>query len=132
MFTVGKNMQELDFVMLTPQVTYYRVLDKESLSNEYVYWYFNNPIFLNEMNEYAGVGSTRAYIGITKQRQLKFSYPDMAKQNEIVSRLNFMSKEILRLEPIYKDKLKALDELKKSLLQKAFSGELTESKGIAA
>ncbi len=127
--TIGRSAilsTELDYVMLTPQVTYYRVLDKASLNNEYVYWYFNNPIFLNEMNEYAGVGSTRAYIGITKQRQLKFSYPDMAKQNEIVSKLNYMSKEIVRVEPIYKSKLLALDELKKSLLQKAFSGELAK------
>ena len=123
---------ELDYVILTPQVTYYRVMDEMSLSNEYLYWYFNNPIFLNEMNEYAGVGSTRAYIGITKQLKLKFSYPEITVQNNIVSKLNFMSKEIFRLEPIYTKKLNSLDELKQSLLQKAFSGELTKTEGYAA
>jgi len=133
--TIGRSAilsTKLDYVMLTPQVTYYRILDESRLSNKYVYWYFNNPIFLNEMNGYASVGSTRAYIGITKQRLLKFSYPKMAKQEDIVSKLNFMSKEITRLKPFYVNKLLALDELKKSLLQKAFSGELTKSKGIAA
>lgn len=138
--TIGRTAilkTDLDYVMLTPQVTYYRVLDNKTLNNEYVYWYFNNPIFLNEMNKYAGVGSTRAYIGITKQRKLKFTYPVIAKQKKIVSKLKLMSKEIAGLEPIYKAKLSAIDELKKSILQKAFSGELTataeqpEKQGIA-
>jgi len=36
------------------------------------------------------------------------------------------------LEVIYQEKLHALDELKKSILQKAFSGELTKQKEGAA
>jgi type I restriction enzyme S subunit len=128
--TIGRTAilkTDLDYVMLTPQVTYYRVLDNQTLINEYVYWYFNNPTFLNEMNEYAGVGSTRAYIGITKQRKLKFTYPEIGKQKVIVSKLKLMSKELADLEPIYKAKLLAIDELKTSILQKAFNGKLTVS-----
>ncbi len=133
--TIGRSAilsTELDYVMLTPQVTYYRVLNEASLSNKYVYWYFNSPTFLSEMNEYAGVGSTRAYIGITKQRQLKFSYPNLAKQNAIVSKLDFLSKKVVGLQPVYERKLLTLDELKRSLLRKAFSGELTKTEGHAA
>ena len=128
--TIGRTAilkTDLDYVMLTPQVTYYRVLNNQVLSNEYVYWYFNNPIFLNEMNGYAGVGSTRAYIGITKQRRLKFSYPEINTQKKIVAKLKLMSKEIADLESIYRKKLEAINELKKSILQKAFSGELATS-----
>jgi len=33
---------------------------------------------------------------------------------------------VRQLEEIYRQKLKDLEELKKSMLQKAFSGELTE------
>jgi hypothetical protein len=60
--------------------------------------------------------------------------PNLSKQKDIVSRLNFMSKEIVNLETIYKNKLLVLDELKKSILQKAFTGELTKdgSKDAAA
>ena len=132
--TIGRSAilnTKLDYVMLTPQVTYYRVLDRSVLSNEYVYWYFNNPIFLNELKEYAGVGSTRAYIGITKQRKLNFSYPVLEEQNAIVSKLNRMSKELRQIAPIYSSKLHKIGELKKSILQKAFTGKLANSKGVA-
>lgn len=128
--TIGRSAileTDLDYAMLTPQVTYYRVLDEEALFNEYVYWYFNTPSFLSDMNEYAGVGSTRAYIGITKQLKLKFSYPNIEKQKYIVKKLKVLSLKISTLAPIYEKKLASLDELKKSILQKAFSGELTAS-----
>lgn len=133
--TIGRSAileTDLDYVMLTPQVTYYRVLNDEEILPHYVYWYFKSPSFLNEMNEYAGVGSTRAYIGITKQRKLKFAYPDKAEQINIINKLTLLSLEIERLKPIYEQKIKALDELKSSILQKAFTGELTKSKGVAA
>ena len=42
----------------------------------------------------------------------------------IVSKLNDLDEETQRLESIYQQKLAALDELKKSLLHKAFAGEL--------
>jgi len=44
---------------------------------------------------------------------------------KVVSQLESLEKEILKIEKIYKFKLASLDELKKSILQKAFSGELT-------
>ncbi|WP_228043669.1 restriction endonuclease subunit S [Dolichospermum sp. LEGE 00246] len=37
-----------------------------------------------------------------------------------------------RLENIYRQKIAALKELKQSILQKAFTGELTADKGITA
>ncbi len=52
--------------------------------------------------------------------------------NEIVKKLNVLSNDIDELEVTYKNKLASLEELKKSLLQKAFSGELTKTEGHAA
>jgi type I restriction enzyme S subunit len=43
---------------------------------------------------------------------------------KVVSQLESLEKEIWQVEKIYKAKLASLDELKKSILQKAFSGEL--------
>lgn len=54
------------------------------------------------------------------------------EQKEIVKNINKLEKEINDLESIYVKRINALDELKKSILQKAFTGELTKSKGIAA
>ena len=45
-------------------------------------------------------------------------------QLSIVTKLNALSAESKKLEVIYQQKLNNLEELKKSMLQKAFNGEL--------
>jgi len=47
---------------------------------------------------------------------------------DVVSKLEVLENEINQVYKIYKFKLDSLDELKKSILQKAFSGELTKVK----
>ena len=61
-----------------------------------------------------------------------FPFPEVKTQEEIIAVLRGHGTNIQMLEDIYLAKLDSLDELKKSLLQKAFSGELTNGKGIAA
>ena len=46
------------------------------------------------------------------------------EQQTIVQKLDALSAETKRLEAIYQQKLINLEELKKSVLQKAFNGEL--------
>jgi restriction endonuclease S subunit len=53
-------------------------------------------------------------------------FPSILEQKTIVSKLDALSKQTKELESIYKQKIKSLDELKKSILQKAFAGELTK------
>ena len=48
------------------------------------------------------------------------------EQKEIVSKLDNLSNQTKKLENIYSQKLSSLEELKQSILQKAFKGELTE------
>jgi type I restriction enzyme S subunit len=57
----------------------------------------------------------------------KFYVPRIPKKEQdlIVKDLEGFEKQIKRLEAIYQQKLAALNELKQSILQKAFSGELT-------
>ena len=50
--------------------------------------------------------------------------PILAEQEQIVAVLDSLREETQRLESLYQRKLAALDELKKSLLQQAFSGQL--------
>jgi type I restriction enzyme S subunit len=45
-------------------------------------------------------------------------------QGVIVRRIELLSEETQRLASIYQQKLAALDELKKSLLHQAFTGQL--------
>jgi type I restriction enzyme S subunit len=58
-------------------------------------------------------------------------FASLSVQQHIVASLDKLSMEVQQLEKSYQQRLESLDELKKSLLQKAFSGELTKSKGIA-
>lgn len=48
----------------------------------------------------------------------------LVEQKEIVKKLDELSGETKKLENIYKEKLKNIEELKKSILQKAFTGNL--------
>ncbi|HRH49806.1 MAG TPA: restriction endonuclease subunit S [Panacibacter sp.] len=49
----------------------------------------------------------------------------LKEQQYIVAKLDELYEETNKLEIIYKEKLNSLEELKKSILQKAFNGELT-------
>lgn len=113
-----------DFVVLTPQVTYYRPLKPDRLCKEFLYFSLMNPSFQSQMSAIAGAGSTRAYIGITRQLDLKIALPPLPEQIALASRLRELQSAANTLGETYERKLAALDELKKSLLYQAFSGQL--------
>jgi type I restriction enzyme S subunit len=125
--TIGRSAildTEDDYVMLTPQVTAYRINDKTRLYNRFIRYYFMSPIFQKEIIAGAEGGSTRAYIGITKQLVLHFRFPSLDAQKKIATQFDSLAKETQRLKFIYQQKLAALEALKKSLLHQAFTGAL--------
>jgi len=67
-----------------------------------------------------------AYVGINIEdlRQLPVSAPSLNKQLEIIQSIQAMQEKTQKLKAIYQQKINDLDELKKSILQKAFNGEL--------
>jgi type I restriction enzyme S subunit len=72
-----------------------------------------------------GTGATVKGIKASLLKTIELSFPKIiAEQRQIVAKLNSLRDETQRLESIYKQKLNALDDLKKSLLHQAFSGEL--------
>jgi len=94
-----------------------------------------DPIFLNllltskfykDQLLFAGEqGATRQAITKAQLEVFKVFYPkSLIEQNSIVQKLNTLSTETKKLEAIYQKKLAHLEELKKSILQKAFAGEL--------
>jgi type I restriction enzyme S subunit len=62
-------------------------------------------------------------------REVMISFPPYEQQKILVEQIDALIDEAQHLESIYQQKLVALAELKQSLLQKAFSGELTAVKG---
>lgn len=86
---VGKEFEE---IVLTPQLTYYRV--KNNINNKYLKYYFDSQYFQNILNNWATSGSTRAYLGITAQLKLPILLPDIDTQNRIAKVLSNIDEKI--------------------------------------
>ena len=66
-------------------------------------------------------------ISNSSLKDLVLDFPICVKEQRLIAlKLDSLSNKINELETIYTEKSKKLDELKKSILQKAFSGELTQ------
>ena len=72
-----------DYIILTPQVTYYRIKDPNILSNRYLFYYFQSQTFINTFRLFASSGGTRDYLGIVAQQKLPIIYPGIDYQNRI-------------------------------------------------
>ena len=86
--TIGKvalvDTKGYEYIILTPQVTYYRVKDDKILCNEYLYYYFQSHTFQETFRLFASSGGTRDYLGIVAQQKLPIIYPDIDVQKDIV------------------------------------------------
>ena len=70
------------------------------------------------------VGAGTKFLKLDMIKEMEIALPSLAEQQRIVSTMDSIRKETERLESIYQQKLDALEELKKSLLHQAFSGQL--------
>ena len=70
-------------------------------------------------------GVRQKNLSLQKIKDVILAVPPLTEQKQVVQQLALMTAETQRLEAIYRQKLADLTELKQSILQKAFSGELT-------
>lgn len=115
---IDREMEFSIFVSLT------LIKPKPNLLNTFLKHYLNS----SKVKELAassinGVGVGNLNVGTV--RQFPIHLPPLTEQHSIVAKLDNLQANTQRLESIYQRKLAALDELKKSLLHQAFSGELT-------
>jgi type I restriction enzyme S subunit len=77
--------------------------------------------------DYAIQGSARAGMPKVNREHLfefKVWLPTVKKQKELAAKLDELREETQCLDSLYQRKLASLEELKKSLLHQAFSGQL--------
>lgn len=90
--TIGRTaiVPKIDtpFIMLTPQVTYYRINDEKKLNNRFLKYSFDNKTFQETLSLWSGAGSTRAYLGITGQLNLTVQLTDIDNQIKIADVLS--------------------------------------------
>ena len=102
------------------------------MSSRFAGYVMNSKSFLERVRAKAAQSVNQANINATILRAEVISYPvEVAVQNEIIDRLDAFSAHIQSLQLVYQKKLTSLTELKQSLLQKAFAGELTQTKVTA-
>lgn len=114
---------QLDFVMLTPQVTAYRVIDESRIDRLFLYYLFKSVFFQSQIKQIAGIGTTRAYIGITRQKQLSLCLPSIELQQQAVSMLNNSEPYVSAIGVANKNKLEQLSKLKSSILAQELQSE---------
>ena len=122
--TIGKSgiiPKELDGANLTENAC--KLIFKGNISNKYVY-YFTKTKSFNEQS----LGNIKIAavpkLALTRLATIKLPIPDIEKQKQIVDKLDKFQEQTKQLEAIYTQKIKECDELKQSILQKAFRGEL--------
>ena len=86
-----------EFVMLTPQVTYYRVRDSSQLRPNFLLAAFSSESFQRVLLNRAKQ-STRDYIGILAQRELPITVPDLSIQDQILEKLEHIDGLIYSLK----------------------------------
>lgn len=109
-------------VVLGTSLTYYRC-NIDHILPEYLAYYMRSTRFRVQY-EQVMKQSTRNQVPITKQREFFHAIPPIDEQYKIVSELDGLFDNGRNLESLYLKKLRALADLKNSLLYQAFSGAL--------
>ena len=101
-----------------------RIKFTEKIENK-LYWYFTKTKNYWEQANSLSSGAAQPHFNGAAVKQVTFSYPNSVKEQKLlIKKFEAISIEIKKLEAIYQQKLVALDELKKSILNQAFSGQL--------
>lgn len=103
------------------------VLRFEDISTQFFIEYYLNSI---KLDDYVS-GMAQPKLNQKKLSSIPVPYPELSIQKELVETLDVMDNHIQSLLSSYEEELKNLEELKKSILQKAFSGELTNKNKAA-
>lgn len=97
---------------------------KKELHAKFLYYWIRSPEALAQANDTA-TGTAQKTVSLSALRNFLVPQVPYSEQLAIICQLDALSAETKRLESIYRRKLSALQELKKSILSKAFSGQLT-------
>ena len=101
---------------------------KKSIDSSFLFYLVKSTAFTKHL---LGVQTGIGVPHISGKQILDFSFnkPPLKEQQTIVRQLDALRAEKQKLEAVYQKKVDDLEELKKSILQKAFNGDLPEPAG---
>ena len=123
--TVGKTgivPPELDGASLTENAC--RLVFNKGVSNRFVYYFTLTSSFKNQAIEQTRTAA-QPKLALSRLQQICLPIPPQDAQEKLIATFDDLAGMVRQMEAIYQRKLTALIELKQSLLQKAFAGELT-------
>lgn len=105
--------------------------DERLLDADYLNYYLNSKMAMDYGRSVVISSVNQANINGTKLKTYPIPLPSLKEQQSIVRQLDALRTETQRLEALYQKKITNLEDLKKSILQKAFAGELKTNKAMA-
>jgi type I restriction enzyme S subunit len=91
----------------------------------YRYLYYQLLHSLKEFKQ-KSVGAATKFLKIGIIQDMEIPLPNIYEQNKIVVNLDSLQTKTQKLETIYQRKLEEIAELKQSILEKAFTGQLSQ------
>ena len=95
----------------------------EKTNQEYLAYYLKSEVAQKYVSD-ASNGGAQEFIGLTSLRKFPIPLPPLSEQKRIVKELDTLSEKTKALCAIYENQIADCEELKKSLLAKAFEGNL--------
>lgn len=95
----------------------------EKTNQEYLAYYLKSEVAQKYVSD-ASNGGAQEFIGLTSLRKFPIPLPPLPEQKRIVKDLDTLSEKTKALCEIYENQIADCEELKKSLLAKAFEGNL--------
>lgn len=112
------NKKRLTAVEICCDLNIMGVIPTDKILSEFLYYYFIGIDFAELCN-----GAAIPQINNIDINPLTISLPPLPEQKRIVKELDTLSEKVRQLQEIYTKQIANCEELKQSLLQKAFEGE---------
>jgi type I restriction enzyme S subunit len=96
----------------------------KKIMNTYLKLWMESDSFQNSLRKYSGGAAIQNVASVSVLKNIEVPLPSINEQQTIIRQMEALRSETKRLEAIYQQKLLNLEELKKSVLQKAFAGEI--------
>lgn len=104
------------------------IKSSDNINMNYLLYYLKSSLAMKYVL-YMSNGGAQEFVGLTALRSFPIPLPPLKEQQTIVRQLDALRTETQKLEAVYRQKIVDLEELKKSVLAKAFAGELLSPEG---
>ncbi|MEA5603604.1 restriction endonuclease subunit S [Nostoc sp. UHCC 0252] len=111
-------------LLLNQRIAKFINIDTSYVDKKFFLHLLRSKSFLNALYN-SSRGVRQANLSSLSMKKIPISLPPVEIQKLLVSDFRALQAETQCLETIYRQKITALNELKQSILQKAFTGELT-------